>query len=433
MLNLSVFQVILLASFAALAISGILIFALVVGGNTGSSIGPVVVWGTEDAGAFSAVLRQASETEPRLAQVSYVEKDPATYATELTNALASGAGPDIFLLRQDAAVRDEAKVIPIPYEYLSRPQFEDIFVEAASPFLGESGMIGIPVIVDPLIMYWNRDMLESAGFATPPKYWDEFSALAQRVTKKSDTGSILKSAVAFGEYRNVDNAKDILSLLILQAGGTITARDSTGKLAPTLAARTAGPSQATESAARFYTEFTDPSKVHYSWSRALPGARAAFTSGDLALYFGYASEAREIARANPNLNFASAPVPQIRSSSNAQNVARVYALAISRTSQNPNGATVIASLIADSTFARGLSIALGLPSARRNVLAESSPDKNVLFESQALIARSWVDPEPEKTNDMFRAMIESVTSGSARLTEAISRANQEMARIIGNE
>ena len=432
MKSLSMFQVILLAVFSALAISGILIFALVVGGGGGNAIGPITVWGTQDSTAFATVVRQAAENDSRLSQITYVQKDPATYTETLTNALASAEGPDLYFLRQDYVVRDAGKIAPIPYAFLSESQFEDTFVEAARPYLGTNGVLGIPILVDPMVMYWNRDMLASAGFAKPPQYWDEFSDVAQRIVKKNDIGGIQKAAIALGEYENVDHAKDIVALLALQAGGKITQKDNSGRLVPSLSLRTAGSSsQSTESALRFYTEFADPSKVVYSWNRSLPKSRAAFASGDVALYFGYASEATFITRSNPNLNFAAAPMPQARGSSKDTTVARVYALAVTRTSKKPEAAMTVASLIGDTAIARSLSIAYGIPSARRDVLSEKIEDENVVFERGALVAREWIDPDPEKTNDIFRAMIESVTSGSARLSEAIGRADQQLAQIIG--
>ncbi|MEK7068818.1 MAG: extracellular solute-binding protein [Patescibacteria group bacterium] len=431
MKSLSVFQVILLAVFSALAISGVLVFALFVGSGTGNTIGPIVIWGTQEPGAFTIVLRQASENDSRLGQVSYVQKDPVTYENLLTEALANGTGPDLFLLRQDYSVQNAGKVIPIPYTFLSKTQFEDVFVEAAKPYLTNDGVLGVPILIDPLIMYWNRDILGTAGFAKPPQYLDEFPSLVAKIIKRDDSGRITKAAVAFGEYDNVDHAKDILSLLILQAGGTITRKDNLERLAPALSTRTQGQKiQAGESALRFYAEFADPSKVNYSWNRSLPNSRAAFAAGDLALYFGYASEARIIARINPNLNFAPASMPQGRDR-NSINVAHVYALAISRASRNPVGARTVASLIGDTSLARALAIALDIPSARRDVLAERSEDENVLFENQAIIARSWIDPNPEKTSDVFRGMIETVTSGAARYGEAIGKADQQMAQIIG--
>src|SRR3990167_5766793 len=114
--KLSVFQTVLLTVLGAIAVSGVLIFALVVGGGGGNSVGPVIIWGTLEEGAFRAVIRQISENNDTLSQVTYIAKDEKTYASELTEALASGAGPDLFLMRQDYAVRDAGKVLPIPFE-----------------------------------------------------------------------------------------------------------------------------------------------------------------------------------------------------------------------------------------------------------------------------------------------------------------------------
>lgn len=432
MKSLSVFQIILLSAFGALAISGMLIFALFVGAGAGNAIGPITIWGTLDPNAFAVVLRQAAENDGRLSQVTYVQKDPATFAQELTEALASGTGPDLFLLRQDYAMRDKGKVVPVPFSFLSEDSFRDKFVEAANPYVVPEGILGIPLLVDPLILYWNRDILASTGFAQPPQYWEDVPDFAKKVTKKDDAGTIIRSAVSFGEFANVAHAKDVITLLIQQAGGAITQLDSTGRLTPALSLRIAGsPSQATESALRFYTEFADPSKVHYSWNRSLPNSRAEFAAGDLALYLGYSSEALSLVRENPNLNFAGATVPQSKIGTRTTNVAHVYALAVSRTSRNPQGAMTIAAIMGDASISRALSVGLNMPSARRDVLAGSFEGENVLFEEQALVARSWIDPDPQKTDAVFRGMIEGVTTGALRLTEAVGRANQELAQAIG--
>lgn len=430
MRSLSVFQVTLLAVFGALAVSGILVFALFVGGGSGNAVGPIVIWGPLDESAFVAVLHDAVESDSQLAQVTYVQKDPATYESALTEALASGSGPDLFLLRQDSAVRSAPRVMPIPYDFLSRTQFENTFIEAADPYLDSTGVLAVPFAADPLVMYWNRDMLSAAGFAEPPRTWGELNGMAQRIVKRDESGTILKAAVSFGEYVNVDNAKDILSVLILQAGGRITGKDQVGALVPAFSIQSGDSAQSTESALRFYTEFADPSKVGYSWNRSLPNSRAAFTSGDLALYFGYASEGPLLARANPNLNFGVAAMPQTKSGERTLDVARVYAFAVARTSANPGGAATIAFILTSTDISRALSTALGVSSARRDVLSELAEGNNDLFNRQTIIARSWVDPDPEKTSDIFRAMIESVTSGAVRLSEAVQRADQEMAQII---
>lgn len=431
MRKLSMFQVILLVVFGALAIAGILIFALAVGGNSSNSVGPIKIWGTLDQGAFTTVIRQAAENNVALSQVSYEQKDAATYESDLTNALASGTGPDLFLLRQDYAMKDAGKVAIIPFSALSQSQFENTFIEAASPFIGRSGILGIPISADPLILYWNKDMLASEGFSQPPAYWDQLFGMAQKISKKNDAGGILKSAVAFGEYQNVDNAKDIMATLILQAGGFITTKDAAGRLMPSFVPKVAGASQATESALRFYTEFADPSKDDYSWNRSLPDAQKSFGAGDVALYVGYASEEPLIARMNPNLNFDVAPLPQVRSSPTALGSARVYTLAPSKAGKNPPAAIQVAYLLGANAISKPLSTALGIPSARRDVVGQAAQGNDDLFNKQVILAHYWIDPDPGATADIFRGMIEDVTSGSQLVAQAVQRADQQLGRLLG--
>ena len=432
------FQIILLVVFGALAVVGVLIFSFAIGGGTSNAVGAIKIWGTLEGSAFTAVIRQASDNNPQLSGVSYQQRDQTTYEADLTQALASGTGPDLFLLRQDYALKDASKVALIPSSALSPAQFKSTFIDAASPFLTSTGVIAVPILADPLVLYWNKDMLASAGFAQPPKYWDEFFNIAQKITKKDDSGTIRKSAVAMGEYANVDNAKDVLATLIMQAGGTITAEDSAGHLVAAVQPRIGGAAQSTVSALRFFTEFADPSKNDYSWNRSLPSAQKAFSAGDLALYVGYASEEATIARANSNLNFAPAPLPQIRSASNSLGTARVYALAAPRAGKNPNGAITAAFLIVTKANAQAHSTALGIPSARRDVLNgvangvnADAQTNDALFARMVIIAHSWLDPDPDKTNDLFRVMIENTTSGALLVTEAVQRADQQMSQILG--
>lgn len=429
----SLFQTILLAVFGSLAVAGVLIFAFAVGGNGSSAVGSVTIWGTLDQNAFSTVIRTVAEDDPTLSQVSYVEKEEATFEEELTSALARGEGPDLYLLRQDYAEQHSGRVFVIPFESLSAAQFQDTFVDAALPFIARDGITAIPLVVDPLVLYWNRDMLQTAGYARPPVYWDELHNMVLDLTVKNDAGRITKSTIPFGEYRNVNNAKEIMSMLIMQAGGSIVVRDNTGQLVPALSPRTGETAQATASALRFYTEFADPSKDWYTWNRALPEAQTAFAAGDLALYLGLASEEPLIRRKNPNLNFAVAPVPQIRNGDRAVNAGHAYGFAIPRTSANRNGAITVAYLLASSELSKTLSIALGIPSARRDVLSAAAPTEGSdgLFNKQAIIVRAWIDPNPLKTAKVFQDMIENTTSGATLLSEAISRADQEISEMLG--
>jgi multiple sugar transport system substrate-binding protein len=427
--GMSMFQVILLCVFGAFAIAGILIFAFLVGSNSGSSIGAVVMWGTFDEAAVVTVTRQLAENDDRLRQLTYVEKDPATFDVELTNALAAGTGPDLYILRSDYAVMDTPKVMIIPSEQFSREQFESLFVEAAEVFLSPDGVLAVPLGVDPYILYWNRDLFANAGLAKPPVYWDEVQNVARAVTTRNDAGSITKAAIAFGEYSNVDHAKGIISTLIMQAGGPITTRDSVGKLLPSLQARTGQVAQPAQSALSFYTSFANPGQDIYSWNRSQSSSRDAFAAGDLALYIGLASEEPLVRRLNPNLNFGLAPMPQVREAERSITSGYGYGFAVPRAAANPGGALTAAYLLASPEASLALTTAFGISSARRDVLAQPAQGNDDLFNRMAIITRLWEDPSSPETDRIFRDMIESITSGAAKVSEAIQRADAAMREI----
>jgi ABC-type glycerol-3-phosphate transport system substrate-binding protein len=450
MFKSSPFQIVLLALFGGLAVAGVFIFALVVSGGNNSAVGQVTVWGTFDESRVQAVIRAAAETDDRLTGVTYVRKDPTTYENDLVNALASGTGPDLFFLSQDWAYHDAGKTIHIPSSSLSATQFSNTFLDAAAPFLMPDGVIAVPLVADPLVLFWNKDLLAAGGLTVPPRYWDEYLGIMQKLTTKSDSGEILKSGIALGEYRNVTDAKDILAALILQAGGSITTADGAGKVTSTLSPQQGNASQPGLAALRFYTSFADPSQDVYSWNRSLPDAVTAFAQGNVAFYIGHASESSSIKQTNPNLSFAMAPVPQVRSAPKLVDTARVYGLAVPRTAKNPQGGLTVAYIFASPSVSQGFASVLGMASALRAVASASTvtnPNANAgtlqallatapktdqdLINGQAYLSMPWIDPDPIATGDIFRAMIEDTVSGALKPQDALTRADKAMNQLLG--
>lgn len=434
--KLTPFQMIVLMIFGFSGIVGVLFFALGNGfGNAGAQVGPVLIWGTLEQAPFNTVIAQLAEDDPRLAQVRYERRDPRTFYDDLSEAIASGKGPDLIVLSSKYLVRHADKLLPVSYESIPRRNFEESFVQAANVFLTEQGALGVPIAMDPLVMYANRDLLSAAGFVQPPKYWDELFTIAEKVTRKDDAKNVSKSAVAFGEYQNVQNAKDILATLIIQAGAEIVGRDQAGRLVPALAARNQDVQQPAQSGLRFYTEFANPGKTVYTWNRALPNSREAFSTGDLALYFGYASEYQLIQAQNPNLNFTVAMLPQIRGMSRNFTMGELYAFSIPRGSYNPAGAQIVAFILAGAKPSRMISELRAMPSPHVDVLealrtsTSTSPVASV-FRDSTLIAGSWLDPDPERTEAVFRGMIEGVTSGELRLQDAVAEGDKALLDIL---
>jgi ABC-type glycerol-3-phosphate transport system substrate-binding protein len=433
----SSFQSIVLIVFIVLIAGGVGVFALYRGGGKSVAIGAgVTIWGTVDSNIMRGLLRGLGDTYEGIDKVVYVEQDPRTYIPDLINALASRTGPDLFLIAQDKVLENKDKILAIPFENYSERLFRDSFTEGGELFLAPNGILGFPLTVDPMVMYWNRDILTSEGYAVPPKYWDEFFGMSERISRADSKRVLSRSAVALGEYANVTHAKEIISLLALQAGTPIVEWNKSGSLTSVFKDKSPdSPEVPAEAAVRFYTEFSNPVQSTYSWNRSLPQSRQAFLGGDLAVYFGFASEFGELADANPNLNFDIAPMPQTRGGNGrAVTYGNMVGLVIPRASSNAGGALAVAQVLTTAQSLAMLGEYTGLPPVRRDMLIAPAPNTySSTFYQMALISRGWLDPAPDKTGEVFRRMIDDVTAGRSRIRQAVSTASSAIQNLIAGD
>lgn len=430
---MSKFQLILTGIFAIFIIVGVLFFATSRGGNNLPTAN-VTVWGTFDEAIFLSALDSSPTGQDDSINITYVQKEESSFDQELIEALASSTGPDIILISQDAILKHQNKLFAIPFETYSERTFRDLFIESGELSIFPEGIYSIPVLSDPVVMYWNRTMFNNANLSRPPIYWNEFFGLSEKMTKKDETFGIEKSAVSLGEYLNIKNAKEILSMLINQAGNPIVQK-SGSNLSSVLDQKPAEAQGVLPAVAalNFYVEFSNPVKPFYSWNRSLPEAQDVFLSGDLALYFGFASELYDIRQKNPNLNFDIAHVPQSLNTRKVQTYGDIYSLAITKNSKDISGALrTIISLTSKET-AGIFSSFTGLPPVRRDLLAEAQTDPYLsIFYDSALHSWTWLDPDKELSENIFKNMIENVTSGRMRTTEAIGRADAELNALFKN-
>lgn len=432
MANLRPFQIILLAIFGFLALLGLTLFATFRGDNSAQKTGAVVVWGTLPAAQVTPSLNQMKELHKQFSKVSYVERDEATIGRELSDAIATGAGPDLVIISQESLVAERGKVNLIPSSSLSERTYRDTYLPIYELYLTEGGSYGIPLVVDPLVLYYNKTLIANAGAVRPPATWEAVTGLAPYLTVVNDAQTISRSTIAFGTYGNVDHARAILSLLFFQAGQSITAESGQGLRATLARSSTdATGGSATESALNFYTEFANPNKTIYSWNRSLSSSRQAFTVGDVALYPGYASEVKRLAAANPNLNFDMAPVPQPGTAAVRVTYAKAYAMVIPKAARNASGAYQTAMAFTAADTLPSLARALGMAPAVRAYLTPSNKD---LYESvyypEALIARGWLSPAPTATDSIFASMIDNVNSGRMSVNQAIVTADQALSAAL---
>lgn len=422
-MKISKFQIITLAVFILCILAGVAAFALYKGNSSSTNIPAITLWGTFPADTFNNYVAKINTNLPQPITVNYVQKSSSIFSQEFVAALARGQGPDGLLIPVDMLLPQYDKLAVIPFSALPQRTFIDSYIEEANIYLNQNGILALPFTVDPLVMYWNRDTFNSAGIATYPKYWDEFTALNQKLTLKDQNGNVRKSAIALGDFSNVSNAREIMGTLIMQLGNPVTLADKDGFIQSTLKiAAAVSPVPAID----FFTKFTNPSDANYSWNRGMAPSKSTFLSGTLATYFGFASELYDIKYKNPNLNFDVAPLPQIRGGGIKAAYARMNGFSIVRTSPNVNAVFQVISILTDPANLSNLNQTLYLPTVRRDVIAKGSSDPYItIFNQAALVARTWLDADPLKSYGVFGRMIESITSGAKTTSQALQDAGDE--------
>lgn len=418
------FQLIIIIVFIAAAIFGVLVFSGAIPlGKTEGALGTVVLWGTVPTAAISPVLKDFNDVNKSFI-VNYVQKSADTFNQDLLEALAAGVGPDMFFLPDNLVFSYANKIFTIPYTSFPLTTFKNTFAGAGEVFLTGEGILAFPMSIDPLMMYYNRSILDANGVVYPPAFWDDLTNMAPILTKKDDSNKIIKSAVALGHSSNIVHSKDILAALFRQAGNPIITENE-GVFVSTLDSSVGNYNL--PSILKFYTDFADPNNAVYSWNKSFQNSDATFSKEDLAFYFGYASELKSLVNRNPNENFFVASMPQIKNASFKSTGARVTGLAISSSSKNFTTAITAASLMATSDFASKFALATGVAPARRDLLAIRPDDAySPIFYNSALYARSWPDPSPKDTDNIFSGMIDSVLSGNLSVTDAIRDASSKI-------
>ncbi len=427
MKGMTKFQLILTAVFGAFIVIGVLLFAFGQSSNSGQSA-RITVWGTMSSALFSEYLKVAGLDQDKLLSIEYEEKRRETFDQDFVEALAVGAGPDLIFLPHDSILKHEDKIYTIPYDSYPERTFKDIFIEEGELYLTKDGVIGVPFIVDPLVMYWNRDLFSNEGLGTPPRYWSELYDLATKLTKKDPSFNVSKSAFALGEYNNITNANEIISLLVMQAGNPITVRNPGDGLVSSVFNSSANmPVSPADLALNFYTEFSNPLKPFYSWNRSLQESKKQFLAGDLALYFGFASELADIRLKNPNLNFDIASIPQSKDAQRLTTYGRMVGFAIPKASKNVAAAFRAITLLTAPASLEGLSLITNLPPVRRDLLANKPTEAyKTVFYNSAIQARAWLSPEPSKLSPIFKEMVESITAGRSTVSQVVTRAHQQL-------
>ncbi len=391
----------------------------------------LTVWGVSDtANDFEGTLAAYRAVRPNVT-ATYTKFDPAQYNQTLLEAQASGRGPDIFMIGNRALPRNINKLVPANPTQLSLVQFQSLFPRAPQDDFVASGsqVYAVPLYLDTLVLFYNKDSFDGASIVAPPKTWDEFQTMIPKLGSVDGSGQIVKAAAAIGgSEKTIPAAADILNLLMMQAGTPMVKSDRT------VAAFIQNESGAKPglNAFNFYLQFTHPASPLYTWNESQSNALDSFASGKTAMLFGYQSDMKIIQQKNPFLSFGAAPVPQAQGVSFAQSYPRYEGFAVSKQSAVSGWAWDFLAYIATNPAALTPYLAAtGHPPAEKSLInANLSDPAQGVFAKQALTARTWYEADDQRIDAIFNTAIVNALTGKNTPEEALSQAQDQVTQLM---
>lgn len=412
----------------AVFLTVILVLRSIGGGQVQSAT--LEFWGVfDDRSAFDKVITNFQASNPGI-KVLYKQFSYEDYERSLINALAAGTGPDIFMVHNTWLPKhgDKLKALPATIPGQKQPlltiqDYKKVFVDVAfQDFVFNNQIYGLPLYVDTLALFYNKDILNSVGITRPPQDWDEFNSDVETITRLNGSGQITQSAAAIGTARNINRSTDLLSALMIQTGVRMTNTDNKSATFAGLVSNT----PVGESALKYYTDFANPSVRTYTWNDSQHYSVDAFIEGKTAMMFNYSHETGVLKDKASRLNFGVAPMPQI-SSTDVKNYANYWGVGVSVGSKASNEAWKFAAYLASKEGAQSYLSATLRPSARRDLIELQRDDYDLgVFAVQALSARSWYQIDNSAIETIFADMIDDVNFGRSSVKDSLSNAESRV-------
>lgn len=422
------------------------------------------VW--DDSDSFAEIIKSYNALHPNI-RIEYRKFRYEEYEKELLNAMAEDRGPDIYSIPANWLGKYKSKIQPMPdtismaypvltgtlkkettiqmktnrsltLKELQANFVETVYEDVVMPDFDEKtkktkeNIYGLPLFVDTLAMFYNKDLFNNAGIAEPPAYWNKtFQQYVQKLTKQNTKGEIIQAGVSLGGSRNVSRASDILAALMMQNGATMI--DGSDQVVFAQSLRNAGQDfNPGIEALRFYIDFANPAKEVYTWNDSLDNTVTMFESNKLAMMFGYNYQLEAIKADAPKLNFGIAPLPQIENSAQKINIANYWIETVAKKSKYKNEAWDFVQFATKADQVKSYLAKTQKPTALRALVQTQVDDINVgVFASQVLTAKTWYHGgDALAAEQVLDVMIDEVARNGEKIGEIVSRAAAKIQQTI---
>lgn len=378
------------------------------------------IWGLfDDSDIYDPVIQAFEKARPSI-HVRYKKLIWDDYEQTLINALASGRGPDIFMVHNTWLSKHKDKLAPAPektpYPFLLSTR--DAFSEGKAIY-------AYPLFIDNLALFYNKDVFASQGFFEEPKTWSQLGEYIKALTRFSPSGSLIRAGAAFGtSSQRINRATDILLLLMAQNGiepierktGKVSWEDDQKKF------------EAARDALRFYTDFANPSKDVYTWNEAQDYSIDAFWEGKLAMMVNYAYNIETIRQKAPYLNFAITSLPQKGS---PVTVGNYWGFGVSGISEHKKEAWQFLQFFSQDEHYLPYSKTTGRLGAKKEILESQRSDPLLKpFVDQERFMKTPFEPDEKKMQEILDEMITKVNRGELTYDQALRLAGDRLKLLI---
>lgn len=445
------------------------------------------IWGLfDDSSAYTVAIENYKKINPYVGEIKYKKFTQETYKQDLLDAIAAGQGPDIFLINNAWLPSFENKLTPVTSAITNEQEMRNNFLDVVfDDFMSNGQMYGVPLSVDSLALYYNKDLFNAIGISLPPKTWHELDEDVKKITQINGTGDIIQSGIAMGTAKNINRASDIFVMLMMQNGiempknktqkasfdqGTIASNGQTVQVG----------AQTLDYYRKFATITLPPNNIpnpYYTWNFRMHNSIDAFVEGSTAMMFNYSWQIATIKSQNSKLNFAITPVPQI-SATKPVNVANYWAYVVARNKMDSavgangqiqttpmsqikndarvheaweflkyltmknNGSVHLVNAITKKSadFPMAYDPALEYlkktqkPAARLDIIEMQKTDPLLSsFATGNLIAKSWYRLNPDSAQSVLDETIDSVVKGDVSINEALKLAATRITVLNGTQ
>ena len=411
---------------------------------------------------FQAIIDDYHALHPYVT-INYRKLNYDEYEAALIDALAEDRGPDVFSIQNSWVRKYQTKIAPLP-ETISmvypvtkgtikkevipelrtarsitvtdvKTNFIDtVYGDVVLTDNNQNKIYGLPLSVDTLAMYYNKDLLNNAGIAELPLYWNrDFQQDVKKLTKQDARGELIQSGVSLGGSSNVERSTDILAALMMQNGAVMMDGNSiTFNQIPEIF-RERGYNPGME-AIRFYSDFANPAKEVYTWNSTLENSLQRFVNGKLAIFFGYSYHLPTIQALAPKLNFAIAKFPQIEGSNAEANSANYWVETVSAKSKHQNEAwDFVQYMTTKPEVAKKFLEKAHKPAALHSLVKEQLTDENIkIFASQLLTAKNWYHGrDTVAAEKAMNEMIDAVVANPENIEQIVNIAASRVQQTVG--